>query len=111
MSLKQVIMISEARIVTVLTLCPSDTTVMKNKTCLRFNFFCFLCNFLSVCSEEPLPLLCWLFSQLLYLCYFSFIGHLKILFSSVAQSCPPLCNPMEYSMPGFPFHHQLPELA
>ena len=32
-------------------------------------------------------------------------------FSSVAQSCPTLCNPMDCSMPDFPVHHQLPELA
>ena len=32
-------------------------------------------------------------------------------FSSVDQSCPTLCNPMDCSMPGFPVHHQLPELA
>ena len=32
-------------------------------------------------------------------------------FSSVAQSCPTLCDPMDCSMPGFPVHHQLPELA
>ena len=32
-------------------------------------------------------------------------------FSSVAQSCPPLCNPMNCSTPGLPVHHQLPELA
>ena len=31
--------------------------------------------------------------------------------SSVAQSCPTLCNPMDSSTPGFPVHHQLPELA
>ena len=31
-------------------------------------------------------------------------------FSSVAQSCPTLCNPMNCSMPGLPVHHQLPEL-
>ena len=30
--------------------------------------------------------------------------------SSVAQSCPTLCDPMNYSMPGIPIHHQLPEL-
>ena len=28
-------------------------------------------------------------------------------FSSVAQSCPTLCNPMDCSMPGLPVHHQL----
>ena len=30
-------------------------------------------------------------------------------FSSVAQSCPILCNPMNCSTPGLPVHHQLPE--
>jgi len=32
-------------------------------------------------------------------------------FSSVTQSCPTLCNPMDCSIPGFPVLHQLPELA
>ena len=32
-------------------------------------------------------------------------------FSSVTQSCPTLWDPMDYSMPGFAVHHQLPELA
>ena len=27
------------------------------------------------------------------------------------QSCPTLCDPMDCSTPGFPVHHQLPELA
>ena len=31
--------------------------------------------------------------------------------SSVTQSCPTLSNPMDCSTPGFPVHHQLPELA
>ena len=31
-------------------------------------------------------------------------------FSSV-QSCPTLCDPMDCGTPGFPVHHQLPELA
>ena len=30
-------------------------------------------------------------------------------FSSVAQSCLTLCDPMDCSMPGLPVHHQLPE--
>ena len=30
-------------------------------------------------------------------------------FSSVTQSCPTLCNPMNHSTPGLPVHHQLPE--
>ena len=32
-----------------------------------------------------------------------------VQFSSVAQSCPTLCNPMNRSIPGLPVHHQLPE--
>ena len=32
-------------------------------------------------------------------------------FSSVTQSCPTLCNPMDYSMPGLPVYHQLPEFT
>ena len=30
--------------------------------------------------------------------------------SSVAQSCPTLCNPMNRSTPGLPVHHQLPRV-
>ena len=47
------------------------------------------------------------------MCYHSFIikGNHSVQFSSVAQSCPTLCNPMDCSMPGFPVHHQLLELA
>ena len=32
-------------------------------------------------------------------------------FSSDVQSCLTLCDPMDCSTPGFPVHHQLPELA
>ena len=35
----------------------------------------------------------------------------SVQFSLVAQSCPTLCDPMDCSMPCFPAHHQLPELA
>ena len=34
-----------------------------------------------------------------------------VQFSSVAQSCPTLCNPMNHSTPGLPVHHQLPEFT
>ena len=34
-----------------------------------------------------------------------------IQFSSVAQSCPTLCDPMDCSTPGLPVHHQLLELT
>ena len=35
----------------------------------------------------------------------------KSQFSSVSQSCSTLCNPMDWTIPGFPVHHQLPKLA
>ena len=33
----------------------------------------------------------------------------SVQFSSVAQSCPTLCDLMNRSTPGLPVHHQLPE--
>jgi len=31
--------------------------------------------------------------------------------TSVTQSCPRLCNPMNHNTPGFPVHHQLSEFT
>ena len=45
----------------------------------------------------------------IFMCLFVFL--LSVQFSSVAQSCPTLCNPMNCSMPGLPVHHQLPEFT
>ena len=49
-------------------------------------------------------------------CHFFYLPHNTIWywlrihqFSSVAQSCPTLCNPMNRSTPGLPVHHQLLE--
>ena len=35
----------------------------------------------------------------------------SVQFSSVAQSCPALCDPMNRSTPGLPVHHHLPEFT
>ena len=35
----------------------------------------------------------------------------SVQFSSVAQSCPTLCDPMNRSTPDLPVHHHLPELT
>ena len=35
----------------------------------------------------------------------------SVQFSSVTQSCPTLCDPMNHSTPGFPVHHQLLEFT
>ena len=36
---------------------------------------------------------------------------LYLQFSSVVQSCLTLCDPMDWSLPGLPVHHQLPEFT
>ena len=49
----------------------------------------------------------------IYICITELIYYIYIIyqFSSVSQSCPTLCDPMDCSTPSFPVHHQLPELA
>ena len=37
--------------------------------------------------------------------------YIKVQFSSVAQSCPILCDPMNRSTPGLPVHHQFLEFT
>ena len=38
------------------------------------------------------------------------VSSISVQFSSVAQLCPTLCDPMNHSTPGLPVHHQLLEL-
>ena len=45
------------------------------------------------------------------LTHFFNLEYYSVQFSSVAQSCPTLCDPMNRSTPGLPVHHQLPELT
>ena len=45
-------------------------------------------------------------TQKLLRCYLG-----TVPFISVTQSSPTVCDPMDYSTPGFPVHHQLPELT
>ena len=41
----------------------------------------------------------------------SLLFNMLVQFSSVTQSCPTLCHPMNRSMPGLPVHHHLPEFT
>ena len=43
--------------------------------------------------------------------YYSQLFFSSVQLSSVSQSCPTLCDPMNWSMPGLPIHHQLPEFT
>ena len=45
------------------------------------------------------------------MCDASMIPGMSDQFSSLAQSCPGLCNPVDCSTSSFSVHHQLPELA
>ena len=50
--------------------------------------------------------------KLLHCCLFLAYCHIRsVQFSSFAQSCPALCNPMNCSTPGLPDHHQLPQFT
>ena len=42
---------------------------------------------------------------------FSSCFRCSVQFSSVTQLCPTLCDPMNYSTPGLPIHHHLPEFT
>ena len=44
-------------------------------------------------------------------CWYVWIDLSLVQFSSVAQSCLTLCDPMNCSTPGLPVHHQLPEFT
>ena len=70
------------------------------------------------CGEKGMLLYCWWECKLIQPLLKTLWRFLKILalqpplfpFCSVTQSCPTLCNPMDWSTPGLPVHHQLPEL-
>ena len=46
-------------------------------------------------------------------CHPAYLTYMQssVQFSSVAQSCPTLCDPMNCRMPGFPNYHQPLKLA
>ena len=56
-------------------------------------------NFLGWLNHFPLVLIC------------IYVIASKYQFSSVTQSCPTLCDPMNHSTSGLPVHHQLPEFT
>ena len=50
-------------------------------------------------------------TTIIYILHSNFHSISSVQFSSVAQSFPTLCDPMNRSMPGLPVHHQLPEFT
>ena len=64
-----------------------------------------LCLNATVRSPHPL-----LLSMRLQVCCLCLRLH-SVQFSSVTQSCPTLCDPMNHSTPGLPVQHHLPEFT
>ena len=70
--------------------------------------FCGVCSALKCSFEE------FVREKVVFPSYSSTIlgcGVLMVMFSSVTQLCPICCDTMDCSPPGFPVHHQLPELS
>ena len=55
-------------------------------------------------------LICYLALSMTRICSFNNTCY-SVQFSSVAQACPTLCDPMNRSTPGLPVHHQPPEFT
>ena len=67
-----------------------------------------MATFIPICKDpRGWPFFFYLWSVNKINMFLQFIIH----FGSVAQSCPTLCDPMDCSTPGFPLHHQLPEVT
>ena len=63
-------------------------------------------------SSPPLPLPQSPKDYSTHLCLFCCLTYtVTVQFSSVAQSCPTLCNAMNRTTPGLPVHHHLPEFT
>ena len=76
----------------------------RSPTCLSLRYEIFL--------PHRLPEMCCLIHEhKVITCLLPSSLALWLQFSSVAQSCLTLCDPMDCSMPGFPVYHQLLELA
>ena len=77
------------------------------------------CEFHFICLLIFIQLLFWLILINCTDCFPSFHDYIQsnhytispVQFSSVAQSCPTLCDPMNRSTPSLPVHHQLPEFT
>ena len=99
-----------------------NVTLKQMSSCVSKCFIKFYCN--SWFTKTHLEVVCFFLIELLIINYRTSIKgrylrmiwnrklwHLSVQFSSVAQSCPTICDPMNHSTPGLPVHHQLPEFT
>ena len=64
-----------------------------------------------ICLGDSINLLPCFTGKYVLNSYLRYLQFSSVQFSSVAQSCPTLCNPMIHSTPGLPVHHHLPEFT
>ena len=87
---------------------PPSLTFSFSPPCLfPLSFFSF---FLKILFALPY-IICKKFSNKQGRDVLSLLDSGSVQFSSVAQSCPTLCDPMNHSTPGLPVHHQFPEFT
>ena len=94
----------------------TSNSVLKGYKNLRIYPFLLDCQICCHIAIHSILILCIsrlsiLISPFSFLLLFIWAFYFLFSFSSVAQSCPTLCNPMDCRTPGFTVHHQLPELA
>ena len=70
-----------------------------------------ICNAKPNCRKSFSPLFPLILKVWSHHFHFTIQMLIKAQFSSVAQSCPTLCDPMNHSTPGLPIHHKLPEFT
>ena len=80
---------------------------MKKYTYIYTNthIYTFTCLFVYMCICTCVYVCNWIALLYFWNC------HNIFPFSSVTQSCPTLCDPMNRSTPGLPVHHQLPQFT
>ena len=83
----------------------SKTSILR-----RSAFFTVQLSHPYMTTGKTIALTRWTFVGKVMSLLFNMLSRLvSVQLSSVAQSCPTLCDPMNCSMPGLPVHHQLPE--
>ena len=83
---------------------------VKTQQAIYFKYVQLIANYTSmklfknVLKSSTMAFMAFLMKSMLFTVY-------SVQFSSVAQSCPTLCDPRNRSTPGLPVHHQLPEFT